>query len=292
MNPENPPRGHSPGAYDEGEALRQVFNQTLSKPSTLGTFLIGTAGALGVILFAPAWATFGGMVFAGGLVGGTWAWYRNYFGKRNVYLQQYHQQLHKQFEAARVAKLENLKSSLDAGANQCEQGRKQVDDLDESFQTISEILTRKLSQGELMYSRFLGMAEQVYLSGLRNLEKVITLMLSIQSTNIDELNRSIQELESLEKNTGLSAAQKRSLTALKKRKGLYDTAKADIDTLLAQNDEAITTLSETSSAIAHLDTEANSLSRSGIESEMQTLSEFIARHNGENAAEKISLKLD
>lgn len=280
-----------PEAYNEEVALRQVLGETLRKPITLGTVLLGTLGAIGTILFVPGGAVTGGIVFCTGAAVGTIAWARNYFGKRDTYLQQYHERLHEQFEVARKERLKNLQTSLKTGGNQCEQGREQVDQLDESFQNIKEILTRKLFKGELMYSRYLGTAEQVYLSGLKNLEKIISIMMSIRGIDISELIHDIEELTPKQSTSKPTVAQQRKLTTLKERKKLYDDAQSEIDVLLAQNEEAITGLSQTSASIAHLDTGTSSRSVSTMDEAMELLNDFIARHGGDNTKETISLKL-
>lgn len=131
-----------------------------------------------------------------------------------------------------------------------EQGVAQLRMLQEKYDNLAEILREKLNAGELTYSRYVAMAEQVFLSGLDSLKEAAMSLKSISKIDPDYAQGRLRELKKI----SADATQKDELDALNRRLSLYDEQKARVAGLLAQNEAAMTVLDRTATAIAEAKT--------------------------------------
>ena len=131
------------------------------------------------------------------------------------------------------------------------QGAVQLKMLREKFENLSEIMKRRLNAGELTYARYLGMAEQVYLSALDNLNEVAVALRSISTIDPDYIQSRLRELSSSEQGAG---EQHEESTALQERGNLYDEQQQRVTKLVAQNETAMTVLDKTATALAETKT--------------------------------------
>lgn len=127
------------------------------------------------------------------------------------------------------------------------QGAAQLRMLREKFENLSEIMKRRLNAGELTYARYLGMAEQVYLSALDNLHEVAVALRSVSTINPDYIESRLRELGSFEQG---SREQHEESVALQERSSLYDEQQQRVTLLIAQNESAMTVLDKTATALA------------------------------------------
>ena len=132
------------------------------------------------------------------------------------------------------------------------QGASQLELLREKFENLSEIMKRRLNSGELTYARYLGMAEQVYLSALDNLHEVAVSLRSVSTINPDNIEQRLIELRHGGEQSG---EQKQESTALSQRASLYDEQQQRVARLIAQNESAMTVLDKTATALAETKTE-------------------------------------
>ena len=132
-----------------------------------------------------------------------------------------------------------------------EQGATQAKMLNEKFENLSDVLNRRLSDGELTYARYLGMAEQVYLSGLDNLHEVAVALRSIRTIDPDRIRTRLAELEAA---GSASAERRKESAALQERKELHTAQQQRVDQLIAQNEAAMTVLDKTATALAETKT--------------------------------------
>ncbi len=128
-----------------------------------------------------------------------------------------------------------------------EQGNVQMKQLHEKFSNLVEVLKRRLNAGELTYGRYLAMAEQVYLSGIDNLQEVAVTLRSVSTIDRDHIESRLSEL----RNAGApTPEQEQEFTALQSRDSLLDEQTGTATRLIAQNEAAMTVLDQTAAALA------------------------------------------
>ena len=92
---------------------------------------------------------------------------------------------------------ENLEgcTAIKGAEQHARQGAEQFKRMQEKYQNVRELLEQKLSSGELAFGRFIGAAEQVYLSTLDNLKQAVTIMRSAGSIDPVYINERLKHLE-------------------------------------------------------------------------------------------------
>jgi hypothetical protein len=149
------------------------------------------------------------------------------------------------FEAEQREKLKILASDFEELA--FEQGGAQLRLLREKIDNLTVVLKRRLNAGELTYGRYLGMAEQVYLSALDNLHESAVALRSVSTIDPDYIEGRLDELRA---NTSPTSDQEREYTALQSRSALFDEQRQRVEGLIAQNEAALTVLDKTATALA------------------------------------------
>ena len=152
-------------------------------------------------------------------------------------------------------------------------GREQFGRVQEKYENISELLKQKLSTGEITFSRFIGAAEQVYLSTLDNLKQIAVLLKSAGSIDTEYVNKRISKMRN---RSGSSDAEKKELDALNKRLELRQEQLGKVNDLLSNNEEAMTKMEETTAAIAAMKTDG-SLASTDFETAITELQELAQR---------------
>lgn len=148
--------------------------------------------------------------------------------------------------------LRNCREKDSTGAAYGKQADEQFSRLQQKYRNVQDVLNKKLDQGELTYGRFIGASEQVYLSGLENLKQAATIMQSLGSIDPDYIASRLTELERM---TGSGQAEVKEREALLKRLQLRQEQLDKVNLLLTSNEEAMTSLEETTAAIAAMDTD-------------------------------------
>lgn len=134
------------------------------------------------------------------------------------------------------------------------QGTEQLRKLRPLLGDLREVLNQRLDSGEVTFARYMGAAEQVYLSALDNLRDVDVALRSVQSIDSAAIG---QQLEQLRKPDRPSAAQQQRIDSLVERKNLVDRQYKRVDDLLTQNESAITALLNAATAMANAETQAS-----------------------------------
>jgi hypothetical protein len=153
-----------------------------------------------------------------------------------------------QFEpAAQAVDDAELRSTLEADLRElhCEQGAAQIARLRGNLVDLTAVLERRLDAGELTYTRYLGTARRVYLSAIDNLKETVVALTAVGSIDPAYLQQRLTELRGSE-----LANQSTEIATLESRGELRDKQLAKVNALLAQNEEAMTALSATASALA------------------------------------------
>ena len=73
----------------------------------------------------------------------------------------------------------------------------QFQDVQEKIVNFRDVLGKKLSPQEMTFSRYMGSAEQVYLSVLDNLDKMATILESISTIDVSYIEDRLQALKKL-----------------------------------------------------------------------------------------------
>lgn len=192
----------------------------------------------------------------------------NYINELNKELKKHEEKI-KQSLHANLVKCREIK-----GAEQyATQGAEQFNRIQQKYQNVRELLENKLNSGELTFGRFIGAAEQVYLSTLDNLKQVINILQSAGSIDPLYINSRIKQLKENNKN---SEADKKELEALNKRLKLRDDQFQQVETFLSNNEEAMTRMEETTAAIALMKTDGN-LAVTDFETAISQLHELAQR---------------
>lgn len=153
--------------------------------------------------------------------------------------------------------LDNLSDELQEcknnsiGAEFAEQALEQISRLLRKYNNVQTVLKKKLSQGELAYGRFVGASEQVYLSGLENLKQIAVNLQSLGSIDPVYIDTRLEQLQKIGSD---SDSGRKETETLQKRLVLMNGQLEKIKMLLTHNEEAMTTLEETTAAIAAMKT--------------------------------------
>jgi hypothetical protein len=129
------------------------------------------------------------------------------------------------------------------------------------------LLRQKLDESELTYNRYLGLAQEVLLSGIDNLAAVSSALTTISDMDPDRIERQLGELR--DQSNG-------EATALRERLELYQQQRQKIEQMLQQNEIALTQLDKTQVAISDLDT-GRGESKVSMEQSMDDLIEITKR---------------
>lgn len=148
-------------------------------------------------------------------------------------------------EAARREKLEDLRADL--AKVEAHQGIAQLDLLDQKLAGLIEVLKRRLNAGELTQFRYLDAAEQVYLSAIDNLHEIYIALTSVGTIDREHIEKRLRELRALGSQAASAITQ---IDALSQSRTMLEQQTARVETLFAQNEQAMTTLDHAATALA------------------------------------------
>ncbi len=238
-----------PTQADYDKAKRIALFETLQSAPVLlvsGGGILGGV-ACGLLAITSPIAAVG--IGVAGLVTGGGLWLATLARNGDAIQGKYREALHKQFDEMRIARLRELERVLGEQFD-CPQGKNQVGEFGEKFETLVEILKKKLSTHELTYSRFVTNAELICSSGIKNLEKVTDLLTSIRTIEIADVRRRIAKFE--RSATPMSSSGKREYEALKTSAKIYEEVETKVADLLAQNEESLTVLEQAAVAASQI----------------------------------------
>ena len=224
-----------------------VTKQTAQSPGVLYPAVIGILGVLAALLLDAGWISW--LIGIGGMVTSLFSFGVNRGFRKEQFASEYINQLFTELEKKRkeyVKQLQDVLSDVDS-----KEGMKQFKRLADKFMTFNGLLKSKLKPGELTYSRYNAMAEQVYLGALDNLNDLANTLKGIQSIDERYIKKRLDDLSNPNDNEHtLKEAQ-----ALKARLELLQKQREKVDFYLSQNEEAMTRMDEAIVAITELKTE-------------------------------------
>ena len=174
---------------------------------------------------------------------------------------------HEMRTGAHREKVATLRDALigTAGVKSAEQ----LNLIEHKMATLRAVLLERLDAGELTFHRYLRTAEQVYLSGLDNLNEIKVAATARQAIDTSYLARSAQD-----------AKTDTERAAIAERAGHAKSLDEKIDTLTAQNEQIMSALDATTTAMAHTQMNAGgaTLDADSAMAELARLAERTARY--------------
>jgi hypothetical protein len=133
------------------------------------------------------------------------------------------------------------------------QGAEQLRKLRPLLANLRDVLNSRLNAGEVTFARYMGAAEQVYLSALDNLRDIDVALRSVQSIDAASIERQLAQLRTFSR---ASAAQQQQIDSLVERQDLIERQHRRVTELLTQNESALTGLLNAATAMANAETQA------------------------------------
>jgi hypothetical protein len=248
---------------------RQVVTATAQKPYVLYPLAVGLLGGLSALLLGTSLLP---ALIGGGV--GIAAWIFDNTLRRERHANDYVSKLHEMLECRTQASLASLEAELkEVGESG---GYEQLKRLKQKYETFDSLLRRKLNPSELTFGRYLGMAEQLYLGGLDNLNTITHIRRGLNAINPSHIQRRVDQIV---RDGEVDASEEQEMQALSRRQALMLQQREQIAALMAQNETAMTKLDEVMASIAALNLGDRRASMD-IEEAMQEL-DTLARRSGD-----------
>jgi len=246
-----------------------VLSGALQHPAVVYPAAAGVVGGLGAALITASPLMIAGAVVGGGVA--ALALGVNYLFRRDYFASRYLEAAHKNLVEYRQALLQTLEQDL--AQVKAKEAMAQLDRFTEKLRIFEDVLDDKLDPKELTFQRFMGIAEQVYLSGLDNLRQVASVRKSAGGVDEAYIRNRIKQLK-----TGgeLSKAKKDELASLEKQLELAAKHSGSIEALLAQNEQALAQMDQALAAVADMKT-GSTHSTVGMETAMADLQQIASR---------------
>lgn len=215
---------------------RQVWTQGIS------TYPVAIGLGLGVSfsLFNSTWLL---AALSGSLGLAALAWAINFIGRKNVLSVRHLKELRKRLKLEREQRLKAIARELKE--LDCTAGSDQMANLKAKYDTFVAVVDDKFNPSEITYGRYLGIAEQIYLAGIDNLQQVVIALKSTRSIDRDYVE---QQLKHLDEN-GVENKDV-DYQALRDRIQLLEDTASHVDALLVENEKAMTQLVQTGADLA------------------------------------------
>jgi hypothetical protein len=276
MAPEHPPKakGITLADFSQKAIKKAVKGDVLQSPLFLYPATIGALSgmamlAIGLSVPLAAAMTTGITLGAGG------ALFR-YFFRREQIGRAYLNRMHQAMNTRRQQLLRELSERLKALDFQL--GQIQLQQLQDKFQNFVGILNQALSPEEITHGRYLGVAEQVYLSSLDNLERAAGALASVRTIDLKRIEQRIRDIHV---DGVVTEAESHEKQTLDQRRGLLEQQQDKVAFLIAQNEKAMTQLDFTAAAIADMKTRSGqaSMDMETAIAELQQLIENAPKYN-------------
>lgn len=260
--------------YSQGAIQRHIMQQGLSHWLTLYPPVFGVICGFAAYLFDRPVLYLG---LISGLALGLGSAVINIFFRSDTLSARYLQKLAVKNQAQKEQMLEDLRRSLAqartiSGAEAyASQGLEQFERMRARFEDLRQMLASKFRQGELSYSRFIGATEQVYLGGLDNLQRMISLLESVSGIDVEYIERRLASLAGLN-----SPTDRKERETLLRRRQLRRSQLERISELLTANEEAMTALEETAASVAAMSTDI-AFAKGDFDTAIEQLQQVAAR---------------
>lgn len=259
--------GSRPSEFSQSAVRRAVLRETASHPASVYPAALAVLGAVAVALFGWSGPLLWGASGAGCV--GLASWLVNYFVRNRSFASGYLERAHRALEEHTRTRLQALERELSELG--LERGVHQLEEFGAKLANLKRILGQVLNANELTYGRYLGIAEQVYLSAIDNLHEAALSRQSIQTIDLGYVDRRMREIEK----GGVQPEEAAELESLRARRELHAEQLAKVEELLARNETAMTQMDMAAAAIAAIKTGPRS-ARIDFETAMGELTRLAA----------------
>ena len=181
---------------------------------------------------------------ATGLFVGTGSWIFNNTLRRQKHVSDYLSEMNSLLAGQTRQSIIDLRRELQRVRE--EQGLKQIDLLQNKYNAFNDILENKFNKGEITFTRYHAMVEQVFLAVLDNLKQITNMRQAINVIDEGHITQRINDLQSRpQTRTG-----QEELDALIGRYRLLQNQRDKVQERLAQNESAMTKMDEVMAAIS------------------------------------------
>jgi len=239
--------GRPPIDFSPSAVSRAVLGHTLSRPHVLYPLAVGLLGGLATVALGPA--TLFVVPAVAGTALGLGGWAVDYGFRRERHAENYLRRL----QASLAGRVDETIAQLrqEFGQLQYAPGTAQLAALRDKYEAFDALLRRKLNPSEMTFTRYLGMAEQVFLAGLDNLTRIADTLRGLAAIDVRHIDARLMHLHG----DGVeSEAQDREIATLNERRVLRARQNERIDAWLSENERAMTQIDHAMAAIAALDT--------------------------------------
>ena len=262
---------------------RVVLSRTLQHPLTLYPTAVGVLGAVGIGLFGPVTVAVAAAVAGLGVGLGHLA--TQVLVRPDSVAAQHFRELHAQLSGRRAAMLADLEARLKKGAtlegcrSYGDQALKQLDMVQQRFETMQTLLAAKFESTELTYSRYFVAGEQAFLAVLDTLDSITSRM---QSACAIDPKYHDERVNAARRQKTLAPADEEELRTLKERMALRNSQLDAVNTLLTFNENAITEFDRVNAAIAEVKgaKAQTSVDLDGAMRELETLAQRAQKLSG------------
>ena len=266
------PSKQVPSSYD---FTPQAINKALRKhASGHWTVRYSIPVFLGGVVFGALFGfTYTVFLILLGIIGlGIASWIIQFYFKAKTFKNKYTTFLHNLLQKQTDKKRTNLKKNL--LDMKCDQGAKQMDQFQHKFDTLVEILNTKFDESQLTYSRYYGIAQEVFLSGIDNLTSILMALKTLKSIDINYIN---ERLLALDKEKDKSLPIQKEYDALQRSLGSHKEQEELVKELLAENESAMTQIDEATIAISKIERTLDKEGEIDMENSMKSLQEMTHR---------------
>jgi hypothetical protein len=256
-----------PSEFSQSAVRSAVLRATVSHPASIYPTVLAVLGAVAAALFGWSSPLLWGASGAGCV--GLASWLVNYFARNRSFATSYLERAHRALEERTRGRLEALEREL--GELGLERGVHQLEEFGAKLANLKAILGQVLDASELTYGRYLGIAEQVYLSAIDNLHEAALSRQSISTIDLAYVDRRLREIEK----GGVQPEEAAEFESLRARRDLHAEQLAKVEELLARNESAMTQMDMAAAAIAAIKTGPRS-ARVDFETAMGELTRLAA----------------
>lgn len=245
-----------------------VLSASLQHPTVVYPGAVAMLGGLGLWLAGGPIAL--GVAAVGAGVAAS-AWIVNYLARKDVFAARYLQKAHQELLALRQAAMSSLEKELKD--NRHSEALAQLQRFQQKMAAFEEVLGRKFGPSEITYGRFLGIADQVYLSGIDNLHAIALAQKGMKTVDEGYIEKRKKKLLD---DPGSSPEEEREVAGLQSQIDLLQQQRKRIDAYLAINETALAQLDASIAALAEIRSGATQSSL-GMEAAMQELARIAAQ---------------
>lgn len=259
---------------------RQDYSQTAIKKALFqkanshwtARYTLPTAGGIALFGFvSSSWAVILPIVLV--LAVGASMWVYHVFVNAHNFEMNYLKGLQDRIDTETTTRRKDLKQNLLIYG--CEDGARQLVQFQNKLNTLLDILKLKFDENQMTYKRYYGISQEVFLSGIDNLTKIVIAYKTLESVDITHINSRLKSLARQDPSKDL--VLQKEYDALMRAKDSYGDQKSKIRILLSENTSALVEIDQTTVAISNIEKSKNNEASVDMENSMNQLQELAER---------------